>query len=228
MNSMQHTRANSFNGVVHSRRASAITDKSPNHDNHDSYGFWPDGRLLMVADGVSSDPWAKDASEAAVLGALQARGSMGDRFRAAQAHCRKEAPGSGTTLVAAYLRTSAPLAIFRGVGDSQGFVLHHGGHMTVALDLDNDGNFLRRWIGDGRSFGHDVEVPVQSGEWVMLCSDGLDGYVPRETIRGILDHYHARQRLGAHQRREMALRALLSAARSHGSQDDVTILIGEV
>ena len=97
MNAMQHTRANSFDGVVHSRRASAITDKSPNHDNHDSYGFWPDGRLLMVADGVSSDPWAKDASEAAVLGALQARGSMGDRFRAAQAHCRKEAPGSGTT-----------------------------------------------------------------------------------------------------------------------------------
>lgn len=227
MNGLQITRHNGFEGVVHSRRVSAITDKSPNHDNHDSYGFWPDGRLLMVADGVSSDPWAKDASEAAVLGALRASGLLGDRFRAAQAHCRAEAAGSGTTLVMAYLRTSAPEVVFRGVGDSQGFVLHYGESMTVALDLDNDGHYLRRWIGDGKSMGKDVTVPVRPGEWVVLCSDGLDGYVPKETILEILARHH-RQQKDSRERREGALRELLAATRAHGSQDDVTILIGEV
>jgi serine/threonine protein phosphatase PrpC len=163
-----------------------------------------------------------------VLGALNAQGSMGDRFRAAQAAARKEAPGSGTTMVAAYIRSSVPRVIFRGVGDSQGYILHRGGHMTVALDLDNDGRFLRRWIGDGKSFGTSVEFPVAEGEWVVLCSDGLDGHVPPETIRSILANHRDTRRLAQRERRGEAMRALLRAARNHGSEDDVTIVIAEV
>ena len=61
------------------------------------------------------------------------------------------------------------------------------------------------------------EEPLEDGDRVLLCSDGLTGVVPDEGILDILSA-HGRDLAGA-------CRALIDAANDGGGPDNVTVVL---
>ncbi len=78
-----------------------------------------------------------------------------------------------------------------------------------------DSNVLHRAIGQRASFEPETQEPIQleAGDLVLVCSDGLHGSVPDETICRII---------AASGSAEATCRDLLAAAIELGSLDDVT------
>lgn len=78
-----------------------------------------------------------------------------------------------------------------------------------------DSNVLHRAIGQQASFEPDTQEPIllEAGDLVLVCSDGLHGSVPDETICRII---------AASGGAEATCRNLLAAAIELGSLDDIT------
>lgn len=141
----------------------------------------------------------------------------------------------GTTLCAA-LVSEERLGVFANVGDSRAYMLRGDELMQVSQDHSlvaylvqlgelsaeaarnhPSGNILVRSIGSQPEVEIDVYVrEVQSGDRLMLCSDGLWGEASDEEIRtSLLVHEHP----------EAACRALVDTANNHGGRDNTTLIV---
>jgi protein phosphatase len=150
--------------------------------------------------------------------------------------------GMGSTLVALLVSQTADglLAIGAHVGDSRLYFLRQG----KLFRLTEDHSLVQRMIRDGmlseteaqvhphagvltRALGRQREIAVdltswmllQPGDVLMLCSDGLSGYVEDEHIRWTLRQEGTSQQLA---------RRMVDLALERGSEDNVSVLIVKV
>ncbi len=153
------------------------------------------------------------------------------------AHSDPTLEGMGTTLVVA-LETGEELCI-ASVGDSRAYLLDRNGFRAITED--------QSWVNEvGRPLGLDEEVlrthpmrhvltmaigagapleinyyaiRLQSGDMLLLCSDGLHGVVAQEQIEAILRDAKPDLPL------EPKCRALIETALAAGGPDNITIVL---
>jgi PPM family protein phosphatase len=141
-------------------------------------------------------------------------------------------PRMGSTLVACALRFDS--AVVSHVGDSRCYLFRNGAGSTLTRDHTMADEQLRLGIlspseaatGDGRhiltrSLGNDLFVAADTitvnlipGDMLLLCTDGLHGYVPDARILRLLN---------AHPDLDRAAQALVDAANEAGGHDNVSV-----
>lgn len=142
--------------------------------------------------------------------------------------------GMGTTLVAVAIQDDQ--ALIGHVGDSRCYLFRAGqltrqtndhslvdeqvrlGHMTQA-DADRSPlrNVITRAIGTQNAVEPDItDLPLESGDILLLCSDGLTREVPEACIAAIL---HSPGTV------EEQCHRLIDAANDAGSRDNVTAIL---
>jgi len=148
-----------------------------------------------------------------------------------------ELQGMGTT-VTALLRTGNKIAVAH-IGDSRAYLLRDG----TFTQITHDHSFVQSLIDEGRiteaeaeshpqrslvtrvlTGQHDDEPDLavreaRIGDRYLLCSDGLSGFVARDTIQEVLEQAMPPGR-AADRLVELAMRA--------GAPDNVTCIIGDV
>ncbi|MFG1866706.1 PP2C family protein-serine/threonine phosphatase [Micromonospora arborensis] len=147
-----------------------------------------------------------------------------------------ELAGMGTTLVA--LLCSGGEAIVANVGDSRAYLIRRQGSRDNAMlqisedhtyehlvanagTVPNLGERLARFL-DGRDDGRSPDLtPLQlhPGDRILLCSDGLSSYVPREQIRATL---------ASNKSPEEVADQLIDLALEQGGHDNVTVIVLDV
>ena len=143
----------------------------------------------------------------------------------------------GTTVVSAWI--TRDIASVAHVGDSRAYLWHHDrlerltrDHSLVEAYVQaglTDGeislppdqqNVLVRVLGREPNVDVDVtEVPVQPGDYLLLCSDGLTRMVPDGTIAQIIVQLRRAQQI---------CDALVDAAIRNGGADNVTVVVVQV
>ncbi|MGF7205600.1 protein phosphatase [Skermanella aerolata] len=144
-----------------------------------------------------------------------------------------EGRGMGTTLVGLWLPHGLSQAVVFHVGDSRLYRFRKG-----RLDqVTHDHSLYQAWVDAGRSgdppnrniimralgIVDDVEAdfsvqPIQAGDIYLLCSDGLNGMVPDDTIIDILADIGETSL-------DAAWRQLIQEANDHGGKDNVTVVL---
>ncbi len=171
--------------------------------------------LYAVCDGMGGARAGEVASQLACV-KLAERTAAGDALvdaaQAANAAVYAAAAaddalaGMGTTLTAMAL--DGRVARFAQVGDSRAYLLRDGELRQVSLDHSIVGQMIRdgeltveeaaahpmrsiltRALGtESRVDVDEYEVELRAGDVVLLCSDGLSGMVPDESIAKLLAH----------------------------------------
>lgn len=167
---------------------------------------------------VSLLPRLVQEANAAVYDAGQAKHGSGARM--------------GTTFVACALRFDS--AVVSHVGDSRCYLFRNGNGTQLTRDHTMANEQLRLGIlskeeaatGEGRhvltrSLGSDlfvaadtITVNILPGDVLLLCSDGLHGYIPDTTLVKILQQ---------HTDLDQAAKALVAAALDTGGHDNVSV-----
>ena len=145
--------------------------------------------------------------------------------------------GMGTTVVGAWIREQ--IAGVAHVGDSRAYLWHNDRLEPLTRDhslmeahieagLADEGrslpleqqNVLVRVLGREPAVAVDVtEVPVQSGDYVLLCSDGLTRMVPEAELAKAIQTFQDPQQICDH---------LIAAANQNGGADNITVVVVEV
>jgi protein phosphatase len=145
--------------------------------------------------------------------------------------------GMGTTVVGAWIRQQ--IVSIAHVGDSRAYLWHEGrlepltrdhslGEAHVAAGLLEElrrlpveqQNVLIRVLGREPDVEVDLkEVPVQRGDYVLLCSDGLTRMVPEYVLARAFHEFREPQRI---------CDFLIAAANSNGGADNITVVVVEV
>ena len=213
-------------------------------------GEGEDETLFVVADGIGGFEAGEVASSLAVevLKELPPDGSF--KTAIAEANRRilaagrgdEKLSGMGTTVVAIRFGGTQrePTAEVAHVGDSRAYLVR-GGEMnpitedhSLVAELVRSGDLTRDQAAEHpqknlitRALGADEEVavdttvlPIEAGDRVLLCSDGLSDMIPETRISEIL--------LGSSEDPERAARGLLSAALDAGGNDNITVIVVDV
>jgi serine/threonine protein phosphatase PrpC len=143
----------------------------------------------------------------------------------------------GTTVVGAWIK--GPIASVAHVGDSRAYLWHNSelepltrdhslveAHVRAGL-LDREQSrqskqqhILVRVLGREPEIDVDLkEVPVQAGDYLLLCSDGLTRMLPEHQLGEAIDRLRHPQRI---------CDDLIAAADANGSVDNVTVVVVEV
>ena len=209
-----------------------------------------DETLFVVADGIGGFEAGEVASSIAVRvlkdlepGApFEAAIQEANRQILAVGRGDEKLSGMGTTLVAARFggTQERPVAEIAHVGDSRAYLLRGGDlkpltedHSLVAElvrsgDLTRDQaaehpqkNLITRALGAEEQVDVDTAVlPVETGDRIILCSDGLSDMVPEARISEIV--------ADSPDDPETTARHLLSAALDAGGADNVTVVVVDV
>lgn len=143
--------------------------------------------------------------------------------------------GMGTTVVAITLTHNGNLGVAHA-GDSRAYLLRHGGifqltndHSLVAEQLRQGliseeearnskvKNVITRALGAMDDVDVDVEEqPMEDGDMILLCSDGLTNMVDDETILSIIEDS---------QSMEDACSKLIKLANENGGKDNITAVL---
>jgi serine/threonine protein phosphatase PrpC len=154
-----------------------------------------------------------------------------------QAHKDPRQAGMGTTVVGAWIRQQ--VVSIAHVGDSRAYLWHgrrlepltrdHSlGEAHIAAGLIEEvrrlpvehQNALVRVLGREPDVEVDLkEVPVQPGDYVLLCSDGLTRMVPEYLLAKAFHQYREPQRI---------CDFLIAAANDYGGADNITVVVVEV
>jgi PPM family protein phosphatase len=213
-------------------------------------GEGKDETLFAVADGIGGFEAGEVASSIAVRvlkdlepGApFEAAIQEANRQILAVGRGDEKLSGMGTTLVAARFggTQERPVAEIAHVGDSRAYLLRSGtlrplteDHSLVAElvrsgDLTRDQaaehpqkNLITRALGAEEEVDVDTAVlPVEAGDRILLCSDGLSDMVPEGQISEIL--------ADSPDDPETPARRLLSTALDAGGTDNVTVVVVDV
>lgn len=143
--------------------------------------------------------------------------------------------GMGTTLTLAF--ATDDLVVISHVGDCRFYRAHHGSldllttDHTLGQELVNKGeitmeemsrhtgrHMLTRALGVAEYISADVYIyKISGGDRLLLCTDGLYGYVPEHEIHRILS---------GSRNAEACAEALVAEANRRGGGDNVTVLVG--
>jgi serine/threonine protein phosphatase PrpC len=138
-----------------------------------------------------------------------------------QAQRNADQAGMGTTMVGAWIQ--AHVASVAHVGDSRAYLWHQHRLEPLTRDhslSDEHAHVLIRVLGREPDVDVDVtEVPVQAGDYVVLCSDGLTRMVPDDEMSWAIQQYREPQRICDH---------LVAAANGNGGRDNITVVVVEV
>ncbi|HZO71382.1 MAG TPA: Stp1/IreP family PP2C-type Ser/Thr phosphatase [Ktedonobacteraceae bacterium] len=188
----------------------------------------------IAVDTVSNVYYQDDSEDIAVslLHAIKRTNALIHQ-RAAENMLRS---GMGTTCVAAVLRGN--MVLIANVGDSRAYLVRRGQVRQVSQDhswveeqvraglLTRDQahshaqrNVITRSLGTQT----DVEVDIfseqlEDGDTLLLCSDGLSGYVPEEELRAIVDQYAPQE----------SVYRLVERANENGGPDNITAVVVRV
>jgi serine/threonine protein phosphatase PrpC len=201
-----------------------------------------DRSLLVVADGMGGHPAGDVASRLAVRAideslsadALADAETRPETLREAvrlahdallsAAEADPERAGMGTTLVVVHLDEPAGLLTVAHVGDSRAYLLRSDDLRVITHDHVADGLAGRRLtqaVGASRDVRPEVaEVPVRSGDRVLLCTDGLTDEIPDDLIRRLATPAAADA--------PEAVRELVAAALDAGGVDNVTLILADI
>lgn len=142
--------------------------------------------------------------------------------------------GMGTTVAAAIISPGRPVMTFGHVGDSRIYVIS-GDQADPMIQLTSDDSIANLvWSDDetGGPFKHiltkalgardDLEFevvdrPLQSGDTVLLCSDGLTNMLADDEIRGIV--------LADPPDLERACHQLVTEANARGGRDNISAVL---
>ena len=213
-------------------------------------GEGKDETLFVVADGIGGFEAGEVASSLAVdvLKDLQPdepfTAAIGEANRRIVAAGRgdEKLSGMGTTVVAIRFGGTQrePVAEVAHVGDSRAYLMR-GGDMnpitedhSLVAELVRSGDLTRDQAAEHpqknlitRALGADEEVdvdtailPVEAGDRILLCSDGLSDMVSEAGISEIL--------ADSPEDPERVARGLLSAALDAGGNDNITIVVVDV
>jgi protein phosphatase len=213
-------------------------------------GEGEDETLFVVADGIGGFEAGEVASSLAVdvLKDLQPdepfKAAIGEANRRIVAAGRgdEKLSGMGTTVVAIRFggKQGEPVVEVAHVGDSRAYLMR-GGEMnpitedhSLVAELVRSGDLTRDQAAEHpqknlitRALGADEEVdvdtailPIEAGDRILLCSDGLSDMVSETGISEIL--------ADSPDDPERAARALLSAALDAGGNDNITIIVVDV
>jgi serine/threonine protein phosphatase PrpC len=213
-------------------------------------GDGKDETLFVVADGIGGFEAGEVASSLAVEVLKDLRpdepfeAAIGEANRRIVAAGRgdEKLSGMGTTVVAIRFGGTQrePVAEVAHVGDSRAYLMR-GGDMrpitedhSLVAELVRSGDLTRDQAAEHpqknlitRALGADEEVdvdtavlPVEAGDRILLCSDGLSDMVPEGGISLILAE--------SPEDPEKAARGLLSAALDAGGNDNITVVVVDV
>lgn len=156
-------------------------------------------------------------------------------YNQAQMHPRQA--GMGTTVVGAWI--GQHIASVAHVGDSRAY-LWHNDHLEP---LTRDHSLVEAQVRAGvlnreqsahsqeqhillRVLGHEPdvevelnEVPVEPGDYLVLCSDGLTRMVPEQMVAEAISQFRNPQRICDY---------LVDAANRNGGLDNITVVVVEV
>jgi serine/threonine protein phosphatase PrpC len=209
--------------------------------NEDAYYAEPP--LFAVADGMGGALAGELASRIAVqaLAELVEEGSdeqrlastvrLANRRVAERATSDPRASGMGSTVTAALV--GARSVAFAHVGDSRAYLWRSG----VLTRLSDDHSLVAEWVKAGalapeeaalhpqrsvitRALGADWQVdvdtwttPTRTGDVILLCTDGLTGFVDEAAIASML---------AQNDDLDAAVHALVDAANAAGGEDNIT------
>src|SRR5687767_13687103 len=213
-------------------------------------GDGEDQTLFVVADGIGGFEAGEVASSLAVdvLKGLhpdkpfETAIAAANRRIVAAGRGDEKLSGMGTTVVAIRFggKQGEPVAEVAHVGDSRAYLMR-GGDMkpitedhSLVAELVRSGDLTRDQAAEHpqknlitRALGADEEVdvdtailPIEAGDRILLCSDGLSDMVSETGISEIL--------ADSPDDPERAARVLLSAALDAGGNDNITIVIVDV
>jgi protein phosphatase len=154
-----------------------------------------------------------------------------------EAHRDPNKADMGTTVVAALMQHHVTSVAH--VGDSRAYLWHGDRLEPVTRDhslveaqiragvIDREDslrsdqqNVLVRVLGREPDVEVDVtEVPVQPGDYLLLCSDGLTRMVPERTVADAIGRLRDSQRICDY---------LVDAANRNGGADNITVIVVEV
>jgi protein phosphatase len=143
----------------------------------------------------------------------------------------------GTTVVGAWL--TQHIASVAHVGDSRAYLFHDNhleqltrDHSLVEAQVraglmdreqgvqSDDQNILLKVLGGAADVDVELnEVPLQPGDYLLLCSDGLTRMVPERVLT---------QAIGELQNPQRICDYLIDAANSNGGADNITVIVVEV
>jgi protein phosphatase len=215
--------------------------------NEDAYVLRPDQGLFVVCDGMGGAPAGEVASQLAIDAIVQEfNGSADGKVAAAMQDSGPFLPqtyrlaaavrrsneciydrscsdprqaGMGTTVVGAWI--GEHIASVAHVGDSRAYLWHN--QRFEALTRDHsflESNVLVRALGREPQVDVELaEVPVQPGDYVLLCSDGLTRMVPEDEVCRAIVEQREPQRICDY---------LIAAANSKGGADNITVVVVQV
>jgi protein phosphatase len=144
--------------------------------------------------------------------------------------------GMGTTVVAACIAKN--IASIAHVGDSRAYLWHddrlesltrdhslveaqvRAGVPTDSAVVSEQRNILLRVLGRAADVEVELtEVPVQAGDYLLLCTDGLTRMVPEPAIEKTIVRLRQPQRIADH---------LIEAANECGGADNTTVVVVEI
>jgi serine/threonine protein phosphatase PrpC len=215
--------------------------------NEDAYVLRTEQGLFVVCDGMGGAPAGEVASQMAIeaiveqlddpaavdspAAAADAQTYLPQTGRLAEAVRRSnqrifdsasrdpQQAGMGTTVVGAWI--GEHIASVAHVGDSRAYLWHH--NRLEALTRDHSflqSNVLERVLGREPEVDVELtEVPLQPGDYLLLCSDGLTNMVPEAAV------CHAFSRMRDPQQ---ICDCLIDAANSNGGNDNITVVVVQV
>jgi protein phosphatase len=199
--------------------------------------------VLMVADGMGGHVAGEVASRLAVNAAASSSLEPADRVAAANRAIREEVArqpdleGMGTTMTLVEL-TPEGVANFGHVGDSRAYLFRNGdlqqltADHTVAAEMVTLGqltpeeaedhprsHMILRCLGLTRFVNVDeIDLELEPGDRILLCSDGLNSMVPHEAIAKALTEGSA----------DEAAWTLVELANKAGGHDNISVILIDV
>ncbi len=225
-------------------RYSARTDPGRREgENEDSIGFDLARQVWFVADGMGghgNGAVASQLARATMLGLLGSRdlpGAIQAAHESIISVCEQDVSlrGMGSTIVAAEIAGRRCKVAW--VGDSRAYVFRNGELIGLTRDhsyvetlwemgkLSEEqlqhhpqGNLIMRGLGMRDPESSVIEAPLRTGDWIVLCSDGLTDELTDTEISAALAPLDSV---------DDAAEVLVARALARGGRDNVSVVVVE-
>jgi len=221
-------------------RVAAKTDSGKvRSENEDAFWFSPEHGVFVVADGIGggsdghlASKWAVEAVQGALEAPLEPLQSGVAVSRAVKRELQKvqqaiidhmknhcyEQMGS-TVVVAVFCPESPGLVRLLYAGDSRAYVYRKSKLVQCTQDHHIAGNLLSNALGIKDLYIEERTIRLKEKDQLLLCTDGLSGFVSEEDIRKILGSSGAQRDV---------CDELIRAALQAGGLDNITVTVAQL